>query len=274
LLEDTRTEKKPARINSSRILVPKVGPAAKRDRQRGYNEHGDGAAGGPVGSGASADAVCGSGGEKDAGGAGGDNDGAGGSDDGGGVVDADIDIDAGGDVGASGAAGAVVAAGEEGEGDGVGEDVRGDSADDVKRPFTQRRSVFLRQKTTALLVITWKPRLLGIQRVRTKRVLQVLIKPDSADDGFHSADTLDPILQEVVAEVHRFDVAASKDILSNAHRLVIPSASGRVKTGSSSKEGQGSRPGNAVLVVLQHSEQYSLWPAQGHPGDLGREVLL
>ena len=135
-------------------------------------------------------------------------DGAGSDKDGAAAVGADVNAEAG-------AVGAASATGGDGDGDGVGEDVDAGVAGDLERFSTPRRSPFVRRKKAAPVVSTGQPRILGLRRLLTRRVLQALVKPKSADDGFHSSSTLEAMLREVVMNVHGVSDAAAKDMLSN-----------------------------------------------------------
>eukprot|EP00168_Porphyra_purpurea_P000089 TRINITY_DN1010_c0_g1_i4.p1 TRINITY_DN1010_c0_g1~~TRINITY_DN1010_c0_g1_i4.p1 ORF type:complete len:643 (+),score=94.84 TRINITY_DN1010_c0_g1_i4:2155-4083(+) len=187
-------------------------------------------------------------------------DGAGSDNDGGAAVGADVNAGAGVDagagmtnsagsglgsagvVGASGAVGAASATGGDGDGDGVGEDVGAGVAGDLKCFSTPRRSPFVRRKKAGPVVSTGQPRILGLQRLLTRRVLQALVKPKSADDGFHSSDTLDAMLREVVMYVHGVSDPTAKDMLRNVYRPAVPSASGRAKTASSARKAKEPAP--------------------------------
>jgi len=223
-------------------LVRDASPPAKRQRQGACAVDAGGPAGGFVGSCGSADAGGDGGAGKDGGGGSGENDGAGGDDEGGGVVGADVGVTPSGDVGVSRAADAGGAAGGDGDGDGASEAVGGGIAGDGKRHFTLRRSAFVRRKKAPPVVSSGQPRILGLRRVLTKRVLRALVQPKSADDGFHSADTLDAVLREVVMDVHEVGVAAAKDMLKTVYRPAAPSASGRGKTGSASRKAKEPAP--------------------------------
>jgi len=89
---------------------------------------------------------------------------------------------------------------------------------------------------------TGQPLIFGLRRLLKRRVLQALVKPKSTDDGYHSSDTLDAILREVVMDLHGVGDAAAKDTLRNVYRLAVPSASGRAKTASSARKSKEPAP--------------------------------
>jgi len=62
--------------------------------------------------------------------------------------------------------------------------------------------------------------------------LTALVKPQSADDGFHSTDALDAVLREVAMDVNGIGLAAATDMLKNTYLPAAPSASGLGKAGS------------------------------------------
>jgi len=151
--------------------------------------------------------------------------GAGSDKDGAAAVGADVNAGAG-------AVGAASATGGDGDGDGVGEVVDAGVAGDLERFSTPRRSPFVRRKKAAPVVSTGQPRILGLRRLLTRRVLQALVPPKSADEGFHSASTLESMLRKVVMNEHGVSDAAAEDSLIDVYRPAVPSASDRAKTAS------------------------------------------
>ena len=253
-------------------------PPSKRKRQGPFHMDEDGAARGDAGSGGSFDATRGKGAGRKPGGRVSDDDGAGEVDDGvgsvraggdagaGGNIGAGVDVGAGGEVGGGGdvagcgavgtgcsasaggaagacsAAGAVAAASRDDDGDGVGDDVGGGLACDLKRLVTPRGPAFMRRKKAAPVVSSGLPHILGLRRVLTKCILTALVIPLSADDGFHSADALDAVLREVVMDVHGIGLSAATEMLKNGYRPADQSASGRGKTGSAAKKAKEPAP--------------------------------
>jgi len=155
---------------------------------------------------------------------------------------AGVNLGSSGGVGASGAVGAASATGGDGDGDGVGKYVGAGVAGDLKRFSMPRRSPFGKRKMAAPVVSTGQPRIRDFRRLRKRRVLQVLVKPKSADDGFHSSDTLDAVLGEVVIEVHGVGDSAAKDMLRNVYRPAVPSASGQEKIASVARKAKEPAP--------------------------------
>jgi len=217
-------------------LTLDASPPSKRPRQAACDaDEEEGTVGGSVGFGGPAVIGVDSSVGRDASPPGLVKDGAGSDKDGGAAVGADVNAGAG-------AVGAASATGGDGDGAGVSEDVGAGVAGDLKRFSTPRRSPFARRKKAAPVVSTGQPRILGLRRLLTRRVLQALVKPKSADDGFHSSSTLEAMLREVVMNVHGVSDAAAKDMLSNVYRPAVPSASGRAKTASSARKAKEHAP--------------------------------
>ena len=155
---------------------------------------------------------------------------------------AGVDLGAAGAVDASGALSAASATGGDGDGDGVGEEVGAGVAGDLKLFSLPRRPPFVRRKKTAPVVSNWQPRTFVLRRLLTGRVIQELVKPKSADNGFTSSDTLEDMLRKFVMDVHGVGDAAEQDVRRNVYRRAVPIESGREQTDSSSRKAKEPAP--------------------------------